>query len=401
MLSCLLSTTVEGGIWFSLGIFFKPLAESFGWTRAETAAANTAFMLTYAVSGFFLSRLADRYGPRRIMLFCALLSGGALALSGAVSTLWQLILTYVLLGLGLGPTFVIPTATVQRWFVKRRGAMLGVVVSGVGLGAFIYAPFINLLISLYEWRLAFVILGAVSGLGLLVAALTMAHTPEERGLKPYGSEEAAAPRADSAAAPSGEFALRQALSTGTFRWLLLVVLLGQMPIMFLSVHLVAYATDQGVSRAAAAGALGLLGLLSIPGRLIMGVGVDRIGWKRSLALANYGAAAAVLAMLAIRSPLTLYLIVGTYGFFHGARMPPIAGLTSFFFGTRSLGALLGLILGTGNFVGAFAPLLAGVVFDRLGSYQAVVALGALSFAAAGFSLRFIRPPHRQPGTPTP
>lgn len=400
MLSCFLSTTVEGGIWFSLGIFFKPLAEAFGWSRAETSAANAAFMLAYAISGFLLSRLADRYGPRYVMLFGALLTGAALALSGAVRGLEQLIFTYVLLGVALGPTFVVPTATVQRWFVKRRGIMVGVVVSGVGVGAFLYAPLVNFLISAYQWRMAFAILGILSGLGLLIAALAIAHSPEEKGLRPYGWPDGDAPAESSHTGTSGGFTIGRALGTGTFWWFMVVILLGQMPIMFLSVHLVAYATDQGVSRAAAAGAIGLLGLLSVPGRLIMGATADRIGWRLSLSLANYGAAATVLAMLAIDTPLSLYLIVGAYGFFHGARMPPMAGLISFFFGTVSLGAVMGLLMGTGNFVGALAPLLAGFVFDRLGSYQAIIALGALSFATAGFILHFIRPPHPQ-GDPAP
>lgn len=393
VLGCLLSTTVEGGIWFSQGIFFKPLIETFGWSRAETSAANTGFMLAYAVSGFLLSRLADRYGPRRIMLIAALLTGSALALSGRVTGLEQLVLAYILLGVGQGPTFVVPSATIQRWFIKRRGAMLGLVVSGVGLGAFIFAPMINFLISAHGWRTAFVIVGIVSSLGLGVAALTMAHSPEHKGTKPYGWQEAEAAPQDFPVWSTREFAARQVLRTSAFWWLLLIIVLGQMPIMFLSVHLVPYVTDQGVSRAAAAGAMGILGLLSIPGRLVMGGVADRIGWKLSFALANYGSAATVLAMMAIKSPLTLYLIVGSYGFFHGARVPPTAGLAAFFFGTRSLGALIGLLMGVSIFIGAFAPLLAGFLFDRLGSYQALIVLSVGSFAAGGFILHFIHPPH--------
>ncbi|MEE9202050.1 MAG: MFS transporter [Dehalococcoidia bacterium] len=394
VLGCMLSTTIEGGLWFSQGIFFKPLIETFGWSRAETSTANTSFMLAYAVSGFLLSRFADRYGPRRIMLIAALLTGAGLALSSRVTGLEQLILAYVLLGVGLGPTFVVPSATIQRWYIKRRGAMLGLVVSGVGLGAFIFAPMINFLISAYGWRAAFVIVGVISGLGLGIAALAMAHSPEHKGTKPYGWQEAEAAPQDFPVWSTREFATRQVLRTSAFWWLLLIIALGQMPIMFLSVHLVPYATDQGVSRAAAAGAIGILGLLSIPGRLVMGGIADRIGWKLSFALANYGSAAAVLAMMAIKSPLTLFVIVGSYGFFHGARVPPTAGLASFFFGTRSLGALIGLLIGISVFIGAFAPLLAGLLFDRLGSYQSIMLLSAGSFAAGGFILHFIRPPRQ-------
>jgi sugar phosphate permease len=301
---CLISTAVEGGIWYSLGIFFKPLAEAFEWSRAETSAANTSFMLSFAVSGFVLSRFADRYGPRVTLVVAAVLSAAGLALSGAVTELYQLIAAYVLLGVGLGPTFVVPTATIQRWFVKRRGAMLGLVISGVGLGAFIYAPMVNLLISLYGWRLAFIIVAVISGLGLLVAAIAISHGPDKKGLKPYGWEEHDATVANQPTRTDREFAFQEALSTGAFWWLLMAIVLGQMPHLFLSVHIVPYATDQGVSRAAAAGAVGLLGLLSVVGRLTMGVAADRLGWKRSFILANYASAAAVVALLAIKTPFT-------------------------------------------------------------------------------------------------
>ncbi|MDP6101050.1 MAG: MFS transporter [Dehalococcoidia bacterium] len=403
-LGCLVSTTVEGGIWYSLGIFFNPLAETFDWSRAETSATNTSFMLSFAIAGFVLSRFADRYGPRVTMVGAAVLSGAGLALSGAVTELYQLILAYILLGIGLGPTFVVPTATIQRWFVKRRGAMLGMVISGVGLGAFIYAPIVNLFISLYGWRLAFVIVAVISGMGLLVAAVTISHGPEKKGLKPYGWEECDVTAANQLARPYREFAFQEALSTGVFWWLLLAIVMGQMPLLFLSVHIVPYATDQGVSRAATAGAVGLLGILSVAGRLTMGVAADRLGWKRSFILANYASAVAVMALLAIRTPATLYLTVGAYGFFYGTRMPPLAGLAGYFFGTRSLGSLLGLLIGVGNFMGAFAPLIAGLLFDRLGSYQTIIILSALSFTAGGFILHFIHPP-RQPrgatGIPNP
>jgi MFS family permease len=94
--------------------------------------------------------------------------------------------------------------------------------------------------------------------------------------------------------------------------------------------------------------------------------------------------------------------VGAYGFFYGTRMPPLAGLAGYFFGTRSLGALLGLLIGVGNFMGAFALLIAGLLFDRLGSYKAIIVLSALSFAAGGFILHFIHPPqHRRRATGSP
>src|SRR3990172_6153448 len=95
---CFLATTLEGGLWFSQGLFFKPLAQAFSWSRAETSLANTVFMLAYGVSGVLLSRWADRYGTRNIMFVAAVLVGIGLALNHAVRGLGELLATYAILG---------------------------------------------------------------------------------------------------------------------------------------------------------------------------------------------------------------------------------------------------------------------------------------------------------------
>jgi len=191
----------------------------------------------------------------------------------------------------------------------------------------------------------------------------------------------------------------RALGSSSFWWLLAVVLLGQLPVMFLTVHLVPYATDQGVSPAQAAAALGLLGLLSIPGRLVIGGAADRLGWRLSFALANFGSAAGVLFFLAVGNPITLYLTVAFYGFFHGARVPPMAGMAGFLFGTTSLGEMVGLLMGISIFLSAFAPLAAGFLFDWLGSYVLVLLISAISFTLSGLLLGLpaLSPPGTGPG----
>lgn len=397
---------MEGGVWFSLGVFFKPLAETFGWSRAQTSAANTLFILAYGISTYGMSRFADRYGSRRVMAPAAAIVGLALIASGGVRGWWELLATYTFIGIGLGPTWVVPAVTTQRWFIKHRGAMLGVVLSGVGLGGLIYAPLANWLISAYGWRMAFVIIGLFSGAGLGVATLAMFHSPEQQGLQAYGRQEAVASPGEFPAWSERNLTTRQAIRHSAFWWLLAVLVLGHMPTLFITVHLVPYATDQGLSPAAAAAAVGLLGALSIPGRLFIGAVSDRIGWKGSFALANFGAAAAAAAMLAIGSPLTAYLIVASFGFFHGTRVPPTAGLVSFLFGTRSLSEITGILIGAAFVAGAFAPALAGFLFDRLGSYEMVILLSAASFAVGGLLLYFLHPPRPEghplregPGSP--
>ena len=140
------------GINYSFGIFFKPIAADFGWTRAMTAGAFSISWITAGIASIFLGALNDKLGPRIVLSICGLLSGLGYLLMSQINHLWQLYVFYgIIIGAGIS-AFIPMVSTIARWFVGRRNMMTGIVAAGIGIG-FLVAPIIgNWLIDNYNWR---------------------------------------------------------------------------------------------------------------------------------------------------------------------------------------------------------------------------------------------------------
>lgn len=115
--------------------------------------------------------LCDKYGLRVPMILGAILLGAGFCLLSKVNSLSQFYLFYAIASLGAGIVFAPPTATAQKWFVKRTGLALGIVVAGVGLGTLVYAPLAEHLISSYGWRTAYIQIGTGTAILILPASL--------------------------------------------------------------------------------------------------------------------------------------------------------------------------------------------------------------------------------------
>lgn len=377
LFSCLLSTFVNGGLFYTFGIFFKPLAAEFLWSRGQLSLINTVFLLAYAPGAVILGRIADRYQPRGVMALAAVFIGLGLILCSRSSAWNAFLLNYALIGFGTGATLGIPTATVQRWFVRSRGLMVGIVAAGGGIGSLAFSLLTAHIINASGWRLGFFYLGGIMGLLLALSAALMFHSPERKGLLPHGGEGRAKEPVE------GGISTGEALRRANFWSLTSLYILSFIPSFFLMVHLVPYATDRGISAVAAAGAIGMMGAFSTPGRLVMGHLADRLGWLRSLALTSFLCAFALLWLPFIGSSWALYLFVLIYGFCYGGLLPQLMGTMAYFFGTPSLSELLGYALGVSVIAGAFSPSLAGFIFDHTGSYLSIILLSVLSHAVAG------------------
>lgn len=392
-LCCTLITIINGGIFFSFSVFFKPVALDFGWSRGEFAGSYTAMLVAYAPGAFFAGRLADRYGPRVILLLAALLIGLGFIGCSQSPNLVFMTLSYVIIGLGLGATLVVPTATIQRWFTKWRGPVVGIVVAGTGIGGFTFAPVANYLITLYGWQLAYLIIGMTYGGIIAASASFLVSEPKMKQLRSFGNGEqgrVSDSRIQNGTSPGLPAA--QAFKLGAFWGMAAICILIFMPDFFIKSHLVPYVTDRGVSAAVGAQGLGLIAGMSVVGRAAMSWVATRIGWTKSLAISCFITSISIIWLVFVTKPEAFYLFVVVYGFFWGSTTVLLIGAVGFLFGLPALSELLGFLLGLGVLVGAVAPLLGGLSFDLTGSYLTAMAVAAFFFAAAGLLSFLLRPP---------
>jgi len=363
--AALLIMAISTGALYSFGVFFKPVLTEFGWTRAATSGAYSLCILLLGALSIVVGRLNDRFGPRIVVTGCALLLGSGYLLMSQVSAAWQLYLFYgALVGIGTSGTLVPPISTVARWFVKRRGLMTGIAMSGIGLGTMIVPPLANWLISSYGWRTSYTVLGITVLVLMIVVAQFLRRDPSQMGQLPYGNREQ-----EKLNSGSEGFSLQRAARIRQFWMTVAMFLCYGVCIQAVIVHIVPHATDLGITAASAASTLAIVGGMSVAGRVLMGNASDRIGTKPSSIICFTLILAALLWLLVAKEVWAFYLFAIIFGFGYGGMASLSSPIAAELFGMSSHGVILGAIF-CGMALGETAgPIITGYIFDTAASYQ--------------------------------
>ncbi len=397
--TCFTIAAISFGAVYSFGVFLTPLRESFGWTSAAISGAYALAMFTYTAFGVFAGWGVDKYGPKITAMLGGFFLGLGLILTSQVNVLWQLYVTYGLIGVGMSAGFVPLMTTVSRWFAERRGLVLGIVSAGIGVGPLIVAPLASYLVSTEGWRFAFLVIGFIAGF-LIPAALLLKRSAHETGELPNGemydpNSSRPEAKATKVTSRSSEFSLKEAISTEAF-WLLgIVLLMIGMGLQMVLVHVVAYSESKGMSPMAAATVLSTVSGASIAGRIVMGTVSDRIGRKKALAICVFMEGIMIFWLMGASVAWMLFVFGAIFGFFYGGHSPQLPALTGEILGLRHMGAILGatgLFWGVG---GALGPVLAGHILDITGSYNSAFIIGAVAMCSAAIAAFLIKAPQKE------
>ncbi len=380
---CLVIMTTAYGVSYSFGVFFKPLQDDFGWSRAATSSIFSFYQMSHNVLGLLAGWATDRYGPRITVALGGIVFGAGLMLTSRVSALWQLYPIYgLLVGLGISAAWSPMLTTVSRWFTKRRGLALGVVTSGIGLGTVIMSPLAGYLISSHGWRMSYFGIGMVALVIILVASLFLRKSPQEKGLLPYGELENGE---NTTNFQSRGVPFREAIR-GRSLWVLLTIFtLVSVGIFMVMTHIVRYAQDSGMPPLAAASILSIVGFASIVGRIVVGAASDRVGVRRTLIACAILQAIIIVWLSAVSGVWEFYLCALFFGFVYGGLIPLFPALTGELFGVGHMGILFGFVTLGAGIGGALGPLMAGYIFDTMGSYS-IAFLIAASLSAVSVML---------------
>ncbi|MFC1958246.1 MFS transporter [Chloroflexota bacterium] len=389
---CTFITLINGGIFFTFGVFFKPVAIDFVWSRGEIASNYTAMLVAYAPGALFAGWLADRRGPRGVLLLAAVLIGLGFFGCAQANNLAIMITSYTVIGFGLGATLAIPTATIQRWFIRLRAPMVGVVYAGNSVGGLIFAPLANYLIMLNGWRIAYRIIGIIFFGVVAIAASFIVSNPSAKKLKPFGYEEkvlVSSYPSQSMSIPA--FGLSQNFRNSTFWCITTLHILTFMPAFFINSHLVSYITDKGISATIGAQGLGLMVGISIIGRLFMSWIAGKIGWMKALTVCYFFASVSIVWLMFVAGTESFYLFVIIYGLSWGSTLALLGGSVGSFFGLSVLSELQGFFLGFGVLIAAFTPWLGGFIYDLTASYSIAMYIAAVLYAVAGLISLLLKP----------
>jgi MFS family permease len=321
--------------------------------------------------------LNDRFGPRIVLTICGVLIGLGYLLMSQVTAVWHLYLFYgVIVGAGLGGTFVPLTSTTARWFVARRGVMTGIVTAGVGIGALVGPPLTSYLISGYNWRVSYLILGSIVLVGVTSAAQLLRKDPAQMGTVPYGA--AAHSQASSRTVAQG-LVLKEALHTRQFWIMVLAFLCYGFSLSAILLHLAPHAAGLGISAASGANLIAAIGAASVVGKVWFGSASDRIGNKNVYLIGFALLMASLFALVPLTQLWTLYGFALVFGLAYGALAAAHSPLVAWLFGIRQHGLIFGASFNGWTLGCALGPIFAGFVFDSTGSYRmAFLVCGLLS-----------------------
>ena len=377
------------GIGSTFGVFFKPLQLEFGWSRTAISGATSLGTLVGGLFGIISGRLIDKFGPKIVIFASAVIFGSGYILMSQMQAIWQFYLFYgVIIAIGGCSGDISTLSTIARWFIGRRGIMSGAVKVGTGLGMLIMPLVANWLISSYDWRNSYFILGIVCMVSISLLSQLFRRDPGQDGLKPYGLQEEVT---GSTKLQESGISLEKVIYTRQFWMVSAIYFLILYCANSIWTHIIPYALDIGLSPLAAASTMSFIGGASILGRLVMGSIGDRISSRRALIVCFLIYVAALGCLQFAQEIRTLYLFTLVYGFAHGGFFALTSPLVAELFGTRSHGVIFGVMLFFGAFGGAIGPTVTGLIFDVASSYQlAFLILAAVSIAGLTLST-FLRP----------
>lgn len=387
--ACFTIQAVGIGTFVTYGVFFNSLMAEFQWSRAIISGASSLAFFLMGLFGMLIGRLNDRYGPQQLMRVTAVFFGAGFMLMSQVNTIWQLYLYYgVLFGIGLSAIDVIALTTVARWFSGKRGLMTGIVKVGTGAGQFSIPLVASLLIAVHGWRQTYLMIGAVAMVVLLGIAQLLKRDPSK--LQPIRSSGGASPAVQEAL-ESRSLSAGQAMRTIQLWTICSVNLAVVFCLLIILVHIVPHARDTGLSAAQAAGVLSTIGGVSMAGRFLSGMAIDRIGSKSIMVTCFFVLIAGLLWLQAARSLWMLYLFACIYGLAHGGFFTAISPLAAEIFGIGAHGTIIGIIVCFGTTGGAIGPIVAGQLFDVTGSYTTTFWLITAISAAALMLILSLKP----------
>ncbi|MCH1865439.1 MFS transporter [Nocardioides sp. CFH 31398] len=377
------------------GALMVPLNEEFGWTVTSMSAAVSLNLVLFGLVAPFAAALMDRFGMRQVM--CAALGLIALGAGGSVvmTASWQLLVFWgLLIGGGTGSMALVLAATVaNRWFVARRGLVMGVLTAGSATGQLALLPVVAALAENVGWRAASLVIAAAALAAVPLVWTVIRDHPEDRGAAPYGADPVTwtpPARATGGAVARALEGLSYAVRRRAF-WALAVAfaICGATTNGLIGIHFIPSAHDHGMSTTTAAGLLAMVGVFDIAGTVASGWLTDRFDPR--LLLVGYYTFRGVSLMLlpwllsdSVHPSMVLFVVI--YGLDWVATVPPTAVLCREIFGDRGT-IVFGWVFASHQVGAALAALGAGVVRDSFGSYTyAWWAGAALCVVAATLSI---------------
>jgi MFS family permease len=381
---------LAAGVRSAPGVFVLPIQEDFpSWKRAAISFAIAIGLVMYGFGGPLSGWLMDKFGSRRIVFVGLLITALSMALSAGIQQLWQLdVLFGFLSGVGTGIVGSVLGATVaNRWFLKRRGLIVGIFGAATSAGQLIFYPLLQQMVNVMSWRTTSIWIAVATAVLAIPIVLLMRNAPSDIGEKPYGADETYVPSKQTADANIMTTAMRS-----LDFWLLTITFFvcGATSNGLIGVHFIAHAVEHGFAQNVAASTLAFMGVFNFVGTIASGWLTDRYNPRFLLAIYYTFRGVSLLLLPFIHDFLGLAAFAVLFGLDYIATVPPTVALTADTFGRRNVGVVYGWIFCAHQIGAASASWFGGLIRDTYGNYNAAFVIGGGVAIAGGILALGIR-----------
>ena len=367
-------------------VLIVPLEEAFGWGRDGISLAVSINVLLYGLTAPFAAALMARFGIKRVVMVALSTVGSGALLTIFMKSLWQLVALWgFVVGVGTGSmALVFAASIVNRWFIERKGLVIGALTAAAATGQLIFLPTLSSFAMNYGWRSVSITVGTAALIMVPLIYIFLPERPTDVGVKPYGAQaEWVEPtQIKGNAAALAVNTLREAIRVKNFWYLVISFFVcGLSTSGLIGTHFIPAAHDHGMMEVAAASLLALIGVFDVVGTLFSGWLTDRID-PRKLLFFYYSLRGLSLFLLpsilfATIHPSTLFFVI-FYGLDWVATVPPTILLCRTVLGPERATVVYGWVFAAHQIGGSIAAFGAAVARVKFGDY-------ALAFYTSGIA----------------
>ncbi len=373
-------------------VLIVPLEEAFGWGRDGISLAVSINVLLYGLTAPFAAALMERFGIKRVVLFALTAVGSGALLTMAIDSLWQLVALWgFVVGVGTGSmALVFAASIVNRWFIERKGLVIGALTAAAATGQLIFLPTLSSLAMDYGWRSVSLTVGIAALAMVPLIKVLLPERPASIGAAPFGApaDWVDVPVPVGNAARLAISTLSQAFRVKNFWYLTISFFVcGLSTSGLIGTHFIPAAHDHGMMQVAAASLLALIGVFDVVGTLLSGWLTDRID-PRKLLFFYYLFRGISLFLLpsilfATIHPSTLVFVI-FYGLDWVATVPPTILLCRSVLGPERGTVVYGWVFAAHQIGGSIAALGAGIARVKFGDYAVAFYASGLACIAVSF-----------------
>ena len=378
---------LTAGIRAAPGVFLLPIEEDLQLDRSMVSLAVSLGLLVFGLAAPFSGKLIDRYGSRLTSVAGLVIVAVSMVLSSLAQNAFQLTLFFgILSGVGTGLLGSVLGATIaNRWFVERRGLVVGIFGATTSAGQLVFLPVLSALQLEVGWRQTSTWLAIAAGVLVIPALMVVRNDPSDLALPPYGGTEAVPPPR-----PSPHI-MRKARRSLDF-WLLVGTfgVCGLTSNGIVGTHFIAHAVEHGFTQTVAAGTLAVMGAFNFFGTIASGWLTDRYDPRRLLLVYYSFRGVSLFFVPLIHDRMGLFAFAVLFGLDYIATVPPTVALAADVFGRENVGTVYGWIFASHQAGAALAAWGGGLIRDQVGTYAPAFLAASVLAVLAGMAALAIR-----------